>query len=287
MTAPALAVRPIGADEIDDAARFLHEYLNRRVSVAAWRTLLAPPWQTDATNRGFMLTDGDAVAGVYAAVYSERDIDGERVPVCNLAAFCVREDQRAHGLRLIRSLLGQKGYEFTDLSPSGNVIAMNERLGFRRLDTATRLTLNLPGLGARGIRVTEDHDVIAHALDDGDRRIHTDHRQAPAAHHLLVEQDGTYAYLIYRRDRRRRMPLFATPLYVGGDHDLLRAAWPAVRTRLLRHGLIATLAERRLLGFEPRFGRAQKNPRAKMIRGMRWPDDAVDYLYSELVLVSW
>ena len=38
----------------------------------------------------------------------------------------------------------QDGYHFTDLSPSGNVVALNRRLGFTQLDTATALVPNLP-----------------------------------------------------------------------------------------------------------------------------------------------
>ncbi len=62
--------------------------------------------------------------------------------------------------------------------------------------------------------------------------------------------DG-YAYLMYRRVRRKRLGLFAAPIFVGGDPALLRDAWPQVAARLLRHGLVVTLAERRVLGFTP------------------------------------
>ena len=54
------------------------------------------------------------------------------------------EQYRLHGLKLLTSLLAQEGYHFTDLSPSGNVIALNERLGFEFLDTTTALVPNLP-----------------------------------------------------------------------------------------------------------------------------------------------
>ncbi len=55
-----------------------------------------------------------------------------RSTVCNVAALCVRDDLRAHTVRLVRALLKQREYSFTDLSPSGNVVAMDERLGFLR-----------------------------------------------------------------------------------------------------------------------------------------------------------
>ena len=51
---------------------------------------------------------------------------------------------RLHGLRLLKAVLRQEGYHFTDLSPSGNVVGINERLRFRFLDTTTALVPNLP-----------------------------------------------------------------------------------------------------------------------------------------------
>lgn len=280
-------VRPILDADVPDVAHFLHEQLNPKVTTGEWEQLMRPPWEVDAPNRGFLLESDAGIAGVYLAVYSERTVAGDRVKVCNLAAFCVLEDARAHGLRLVRPLLRQEGYLFTDLSPSGNVVALNERLGFRPFDTATHLTVNLPAVRRRGVRLSEDAAAIARVLTGTDAQIHRDHRDAAAAHPLLVQRDDRYAYLVYRRDRRRGLPVFATPLYVGGDAALLRDAWPAVRARLLRHGLLATLAEHRVLGFTPRAGHALIRPRVKMLRGEGWSPDAVDYLYSELALVNW
>ncbi|PZF85515.1 hypothetical protein C1I92_05080 [Jiangella anatolica] len=228
------------------------------------------------------------MVGVYAAVYSERDIAGERVAFCNLAAFCVLEEYRTHSLRLVRALLGQKGYVFTDLSPSGNVIALNERLGFTRLDTATRLVANLPRISGRGTRVTTDPAALERTLTGRDADVYRDHREAPAAQHLLVERDGAHGYLVYRRDRRKRLPLFATPLYAGGDRGVLRQAWPAVGAHLLRQGLPLTLAERRVLGFAPGGpGTELSQPRPKMFRAADVDPESIDHLYSELTLVRW
>ncbi|MFF2271639.1 hypothetical protein ACFVTX_05180 [Agromyces sp. NPDC058136] len=289
MAGPAVTVRPILAADVTAVSRFLHHHLNRRVSAAAWAGVVAPPWSNRGPNHGFLLLDGEEIVGVYAAVYSEREFGGERIPVCNLAAFCVLEGYRAHGLRLVRSLLAQRGFEFTDLSPSGAVIALNERLGFRHLDTATRLVANLPRVPRRGIRVTESPDALAATLDGRDAEVYRDHRRAAAAQHLLVEHDGGHGYLMFRRDRRKRLPLFASPLYVGGDAGCLEAAWPQLGSHLLtRHGLAATLAERRVLRFTPRGpGVDLARPRPKMYRGDRLDADTVDYLYSELTLVRW
>lgn len=287
MGVSAIAVRPISREDADAVARFLHENLNQAVAAEAWTKVILPPWSGEAPNHGFQLLNGDDVVGVYLAVYRDREGREGPVPVCNLAAFCVLEGFRGHGLRLVRALLAQREYDFIDLSPSGNVIGLNERLGFERLDTSTRLVINLPRIRRRGMRVTGDPSDLEATLQGRDSEVYQDHRHT-ACRHVLVEQAGTYAYLVFRRDRRKGLALFASPIYVGGDPTLLKATWPWVASYLLvRHRLPATLAERRILGFTRGIGWELSNPRPKMIRGNRRPPTMVDYLYSELTLVEW
>ncbi|QYH37261.1 hypothetical protein FFT87_14090 [Salinibacterium sp. M195] len=227
------------------------------------------------------------MVGVYAAIYSHRDVDGTTIDVCNLAAFCVLEAYRMHSLRLTRALLRQPGFVFTDLSPSGNVIAINERLGFQHLNTTTRLVVNLPRLHPRGLRLTSNQAELDRVLVGRDAVVYGDHRNAKAAEHLLIEQEGQYGYLMFRRDRRKGLQLFATPLYSGGSSALIESSWGAVRSYLLGRGLIFTLAEHRVLGFTQGLGTTLNNPRPKMFRGTGLDADQADYLYSELTLVQW
>lgn len=281
-------VRPIADDDAGAVAIFLHDHLNSRVSPAAWGALLAPPWSADTPNHGFQLVADDTIVGVYLAVYSERDVDGEPRRFCNLAAFCVLEEFRGHSVRLMRAILAQKGFEFTDFSPSGNVVALNQRLGFAALDTATRLTPNLPHLPRRGLTISDDPTVVAGVLSGQDARVYSEHRDAAAARHIVAITDGEYGYLVVRKDRRKRLPLFASPLYAGGSQALLRSAWPHIGSHLLlRHAALATLAERRVLGFSPTLGFDLAAPRAKMLRSTNMRAEAVDYLYSELTLLEW
>lgn len=287
MSASRVALRKILEGDADRVASFLHQHLNNRVSAQEWRALVEPPWGADCSdNHGYQLVDADdAVVGVYLAVYSTRP--GRERPVCNLAAFCVLEPYRQHSLRLVRALLAQRAYLFTDLSPSGQVPAINERLGFEHLDTATRLVLNLPW-ASRSASITDSPAALAATLEGRDAEIYRDHRHAPAARHLLATDARGHAYLMYRRDRRKRLPWFASPLHAGGDRAVLVSAWPAVSSHLLRQGLPFTLAEHRVLGFSPRGpGRELEHPRAKMFRGGAGEREEIDYLYSELSLVEW
>lgn len=280
-------VSPITASDIDDVARFFHGHLNPDVPVAAWRGLLDPPWGDIGPNHGFQVHVEGVRVGAYAAVYSTHEVSGDSLRVCNLAAFCVQEEHRMHSVRLVRALLAQRDYLFTDLSPSGNVVAMNERLGFRHLDTATRLTLNMPRIPRRGIRVSADPTRLRNVLSGRDAAVYRDHATTGAARHLLVERDGTYAYVVFRTVTRRRLRVFAAPLYVGGDRRLLSDAWAHVRAHLLRRGLAFTLAEHRILGFTRGLGMPLAHPRPKMVRGPESVDASLDYMYSELALLDW
>ena len=84
------------------------------------------------------------MVGVQLAFYSEREIEERSRTSATSGAWCVLEDYRSHGLRLLRARPGPARYHFTDLSPSGNVVALNAKLGFEPLDTETALVPHQP-----------------------------------------------------------------------------------------------------------------------------------------------
>ena len=180
------------------------------------------------------------MVGVYLAFYSERKIDGRSERFCNLAAWCVLEEYRSHGLRLLRALLAQKGYHFTDLSPSGSVIALNTRLKFSHLDVATALVPNLPWpLWSPRVRVISEPQEIERTLRGRDLEIYRDHARAAAARHVVVVKGGETCYVMFRKDRRKNLPLFASILYVGNPELFRTTAKYVFRHLLFRHGIPA------------------------------------------------
>jgi hypothetical protein len=282
-------VEPITTTDTPAVARFLHENLNDRVAADAWEQALQVPWKVSAPNHGFLLraANGD-IAGTYLAFYSERTIGEQRRRFCNLGAWCVLPEYRFHSLKLIKALLAQEGYEFTDLSPSGNVVPVNTRLGFTSLDTATALApaLPWPTLPGRG-RISADPSVIEDTLTGDDLQIYRDHAGATAARHVVLTRDGRYCYVIFRTDRRKNLPFFASLLYVS-DPDLFHAMQLRFRNHLLtRHGVLAMLAELRVAGRRPALSRMLANARPKMFRSTELTADQIDYLYSELTCLSW
>src|SRR5215211_7378291 len=108
MSGEAIKLGPIRGAEIERVAAFLHAHLNSRVSAVGWAAAMQPPWSNIWPNHGFFLEHQGEVVGAYLAFYSDRMIDGHLERFCNLGAWCVLGQYRAHGLRLLRSLLRQR-----------------------------------------------------------------------------------------------------------------------------------------------------------------------------------
>jgi hypothetical protein len=284
----AIRVAPISDADVPSVADFLHEHLNTAVAAAQWARAMRVPWKVDAPNHGFMLVDGDRVLGAYLAFYADREIDGRTESFCNLGAWCVLPEHRLYGVRLLKALLAQPGYHFTDLSPSGAVVSINSRLGFEFLDTTTALMANLPWPSLPGRRtVSGDPAMLERALTGDQLEIYRDHADAGAAHHLLLSDGGGSCYVIFRRDRRKGLPLFASILYVSNPDVFRRMTRQLGRHLLLRHGIPATLVEPRVTGHRPAGSVLLRAPRRKMFRSPRLAAQQIDYLYSELVCVAW
>jgi hypothetical protein len=92
---------------------------------------------------------------------------------------------------------------------------------------------------------------------------------------------------MFRRDRRKGMPLFASLLYVSNPDLFGRMARPLARHLLLRHRVPLTLAELRVTTERPRPSVLLRSSRRKMYRSDRLTADQVDNLYSELVCLAW
>jgi hypothetical protein len=64
-------------------------------------------------------------------------------------------------------------------------------------------------------------------------------------------------------------------------------ARPLARHLLIHHRALATLVEERIVGYRPRPSLLLRSPRRKMFRSASLAPTQIDYLYSELVCVSW
>lgn len=280
-------VLPITSADVSRVAHFLHAHLNTRLSADLWARSINPSWKSAAPNHGYMLLAAGVVVGVYLAFYADRNVGGTRQRFCNLAGWCVLPEYRLFGVRLLRALIKQPGYHFTDLSPSGNVIPMNERLGFRHLDSTLVAVPNLPSpsVPRRGRIVTADPRRIEDLLSGDVLELYRDHRDAPAARHVVLADPGGVCWAVFRHDRPRNLPFFASLVHVSHPVVFRRMFRPFTRHLLLRHGIPATLLEPRVAGFRPRGAITVRTDRRRMFRSDSLAPDQIDLLYSEMVAV--
>lgn len=287
---PTLEVEPITDADVRPVAEFLRrEFLNLGVNptrpVTDWLRAMTPPWSVEQPNHGFLLRADGQVVGAHLALYSERPIDGESQRICNLGAWCVSEPYRASGLRLLRSLLRQKGYTFTDLTPNPSVVNLNCRLGFAPLDTTTLLVPNLQWpLRSQGIEVVDATDDIDRLLSGEHQQIYRDHR-ATAARHVVLTDGSQCCYVMYRRDQYRHRSVLASVLYVSNTELFRRWGPHFYRYLLLRRRILATLVEVRVVGHRPPRA-IQVSGRPKMYLGDVIRPTQIDYLYSELTCLE-
>ena len=197
-------------------------------------------------------------------------------------------DYRFHSLRILKAGLAQEGYHFTDLSPNRHVVGIISKLGFRFLDTTTALLPNLPWPTLPGrTAISSDPALIERTLTGHDLQLYRDHADTNAARHLVLMRGDEWCYVIFRKDRRKQIPLFVTVLYVSNVDLFRRMVRPLCRYMLFHHRAAATLGEHRNLGYRPRFGITVETPRRKMFRSVTLEPAQIDDLYSELVCVSW
>ena len=135
--------------------------------------------------------------------------------------------------------------------------------------------------------ISADPAIIESTLTANEFDIYRDHRSAAAAEHLVVRRGNRHCYVIFRRDRRKGLPFFASILYVSNP-DLFRQSVRSVsRTLLFRHGVLATLVELRLVGGRCPWSIRLRSARPKMFKSPKLTPEMIDYLYSELVLLPW
>jgi hypothetical protein len=275
---------PITDADVPAVADFLHANLNDQVP---WAPCLAVPWKVEAPNHGFIVRDGQRVVGACLAFYSERLVAGRMERFCNIGAYCVLPAYRSHSIRLLMALLAQEGYHFTFLSPDEKVQAINVRFKFRYLDTSAAFIPNLPWPTLPGrTKISADPDVIERTLAGTELELYRDHAQALAAHHHVLIRGQDSCYVMHREFRRKGVPLFAVVLHVSNPDLFHRAMIPLTRHLLVRHRLLATVGELRIIEDQPLLS-FKLNSWPRMYHSASLEPGQIDNLYSELVCVPW
>jgi hypothetical protein len=278
-------VRPITDDDLDTVARFLNAYHDRNVPVDSFRRSFAAHNSRARPNSGVMLVDDDDVVGAYLAFYSDRVVDGRVHHICNLGSWCVLPEYRQHSLKMAYALLRQEGFDFLDLSPSATVAALNDRLGFDYLDDRAVVLPALPWPW-HPETISSDPLVIERSLSGDELQLYSDHRDAPAARHVVLRDRDAVCYVVLRLEKRKRLPV-AIVLHASRPDMLRRMIRPLGGFALLRQRVVALLVELRWLDGQVPAGSIGSRLPPKMYRSPTLDPQDIDYFYSELLYLQW
>jgi len=246
-------------------------------------------WERDETHCGLILMDGDRTVGFLGMIFSRRLINDKVEKFCNLTSWFVCKDYRSRAIFLILPLYAMKDYTITDLTPSKNVYKIQNKLGFKDLETKGRLLLPF---GRRlfqpkysPINLTHDLAAIRQKLEGQNLKFFNDHKHYPCFHFLLTGKDR-YCYIIYTKLRRKRIQ--HVHLHYISDPDLFALAYRDIRKSILSH------AKARLLLIDSRFVKNKKLPLSislpyrapKQYISSTLKPEQIDNLYSELVMLN-
>jgi hypothetical protein len=135
--------------------------------------------------------------------------------------------------------------------------------------------------------ISSDPALLERTLTGRELQLYRDHMGSAAARHVLLMRGDDWCYVVFRKDRRKGLPLFASILHVSHPELFRAMSGLLARHLLLRHGAVATLVERAVVEHRPRLALVVDSPRRKMFRSPSLEPAHLDYLYSELVYLAW
>ncbi len=277
------AIEPITAETLPEFAAFLNAHLESKRSPKAWIEGLSKSWGMSPPNHGFILRDEGRIVGGIGAYYAQRTIKGQRLRICNITSWCVLDAYRKQSMRLAMALIGQKGYHYTDFSPTKVVGGVLQFLKFRPLDERQAVIINLPWPAFRSKLLAQPQD-IENTLQGDALRAYRDHRAFPWLRHVVIGAPNKWCHVIYKRTRFKWLAS-AHVLYLS-DPAVFERHYSRLAGHFIAHGLATTHVEYRFLSRRPwpSIVRGGFNP--KVYLSPTLSDNDIDYLYSETMALD-
>lgn len=273
-------VAPISDADLPDATQFMRENLNPRIPHEVWLAAFRRNWLTGKPNNGFMLCDQGRIVGTLGAIYSEQEIAGVRRLFCNITSIVVLPEYRGRTLDLFARCLGQKEFNFTDLTPSPAVEKICKLLKFRTLTAGEYVCPHLPVPPATaGLRVLPN-ETAGSALPTHVAKVHRDHSDLPWLQRLVIGRPNRFCLVIYRRSQVRNWKS-ASVLYFSDPALYREYYWAIGGHLLLRNSLIASRVSRRFFSSPPPLSLSRES-QTLLYRGADLGDSDVPSIYSEL-----
>lgn len=265
----------------------LKELNNSRLTKDDWKQLFVKRWGSQEDYLGYMLMDSTEVVGFLGLIFCSRLINNTMHQFCNLTSAIVKKRYRSESLLLFLPLLKLKEYTLTDFTPSKEVYVILKKLGFKDLETKTKivLPLSVPDFLGDKSFVEFNKDSIKGFLNERDLKIYYDHIEFQSIHLLIKSEDGN-CYVVASRTRKKFL-YFAQVHYLNNITVFLKyinKVSAKICLRLNVSGLI--IDERYIEDSRVKCAIAIRRRQPTLFKSKALEKKDIDTLYSELHVLN-
>ena len=253
-----------------------------------WQNLFTYRWKVSDDPLGFVLVDGNEIAGYLGTICSRRVVAGRQEKFCNITSWVTDKSHRQQAIMLLTPILKLAGYTITNQSPAKHIHPLFTKLGFQELERKRVVLFPFPEfkrlITPSAFRATTDKNLIAEILKEPDAKIFKDHLPFQCGH-LLIYDDETYAYAIFTKTKGRKYH-FSHVHYISNKPAFL-ANLNKVRFHLLKaNRTLFTMIDSRFIG-DARIPHSRMAEWAKptLYKSATLRPEQIDNLYSELILL--
>lgn len=279
-----MIIRPARAGDLDAMVGLLHTRMNPKIAPERWRRLFTYGWLDDKPDFGRVAVADGEVVGCVGAVYSDRRIADRAERMVNICAWYLDRAHRGHGAgqRLMAEATADPDLHYLINTSSSRTLAILDAVGYRVLDDH-RYDWHRSGAGRGDVTVELDHGAILERVDEGERRILSDHAGLPVTPALFTTPQGNtlVVFSVVRKDDR---PWYDV-LHVA-DRDLLARHGRAVADLVLPSDDAVMSADARFCSSAPEQATRVALAVPRFIKSARLAGHHVDHLYTELQLLG-
>ena len=250
-----------------------------------WKKIFVSHWPSPEEFCGYKLLKDGVVKGYLGLLFSNRIIGGESVTFCNLTSWCVAEDCRVHGLRLLLEALKLRDYTLTNFTASPAAAEILRHFNFTEFSVDHRVLFPLPNLGTEDYVCEFDLLKIRDGLGDVEQTIFDDHQNLGCVH-LLLRSSGGSSYLVLKKTKRKHFP-FAKVHYLSNAENFVGCIDRAMMKICARLRVLGVMVDERYLRGH-RLQRSFSYPHQRkgyFKSSLALDHDQIDTLYSELVVL--
>ena len=247
-----VTIREARAEDFERVYPLLVEFENAHLKTEHWRQLFIDHTGLQNGHFGWVLVDGDDIAGFVSTIWSERKFRGETVRLANTSSWIVKPAYRAHSLALHAKVIADQSVTVTNLSPTAQVLKLLEKLGFTLMDKSERIILPVvtPRTFMDRCEIFTRPSAVQNALNGENLRFFRDH-QLPFNRHVLLRTAAGDCYVMMNRTLKTvggslRLP-FARVHHIGVPELFVRHLEKLVACVAASLKVVAMIVDDRML----------------------------------------